>query len=96
MFKKLKYIPLTLALTLSLTTLSAEDTAPTVDHLSVATMMIFDGKFDKAREELNEVDQSAANFDGSKYFTMLGVMDVKEKNTKILLVTLRKLLTQPP
>ncbi|HID17967.1 TPA: hypothetical protein EYP27_00310, partial [Candidatus Bathyarchaeota archaeon] len=25
---------------------------PKIDHLSLATMMIFDGKFDKAREEL--------------------------------------------
>ncbi len=104
MFKKLKQIPLTLALTLSLTTLSAEDTAPAVDHLSVATMMIFDGKFDKAREELDEVDQSAENFDASKYFTMLGVMDVKEKKyqesighfNKAVEATTIKVYTPPP
>lgn len=78
MMKQVKYLPLLLAL--SLTSLSASnDTAPAVDHMSVATMMIFDGKFEKAREELDEVDQTAENFDGSKYFTMLGVMDVKEK-----------------
>ncbi|CAA6817717.1 MAG: Unknown protein [uncultured Sulfurovum sp.] len=79
MFKKLKTIPLILVLVLSLTTINAQEATPTIDHMSVATMMIFDGKFDKAREELDEVDQRADNFDGSKYFTMLGVMDVKEK-----------------
>ncbi|CAA6809441.1 MAG: Unknown protein, partial [uncultured Sulfurovum sp.] len=68
-------------LALSLTSLSGSNdvTAPTIDHMSVATMMIFDGKFEKAREALDEVDQTAVNFDAGKYFTMLGVMDVKEK-----------------
>lgn len=104
MFKELKPLPLALALTLSLTTLSADDIAPTVDHMSVATMMIFDGKFDKARKELDEVDQSATNFDGAKYFTLLGVMDVKKKNyqasinhfNKAVEATKIKVYTPPP
>jgi len=79
MMKQVKYLPLLLALSLTSLSASNDDAAPTIDHMSVATMMIFDGKFDKAREELDEVDQSAPDFDGSKYFTMLGVMDVKEK-----------------
>lgn len=77
MLKNVKYLPLILAL--SMMSMYADETAPAVDHLSVATMMVFDGKFDKAREELDEVDQSAENFDAEKYFTLLGVMDVKEK-----------------
>lgn len=105
MFKELKIIPLTLALTLSLTTINAQETdAPTIDHMSVATMMIFDGKFDKARAELDEVDQEAENFDAAKYFTMLGVMDVKEKKyaesiehfNKAVEATTVKVYTPPP
>jgi len=104
MFKELKPLPLALALTLSLTTLSADDIAPTVDHMSVATMMIFDGKFDKARQELDEVDQNTPNFDASKYFTLLGVMDVKKKNyqasinhfNKAVEATKIKVYTPPP
>ncbi|MBU1668233.1 hypothetical protein KKC13_07415 [bacterium] len=76
MLKNIKYLPLVLAL--SMMPIDAK-TAPAVDHMSVATMMIFDGKFDKAREELDEVDTKAENFDAAKYFTLLGVMDVKEK-----------------
>ncbi len=77
---------------------------PTIDHLSVATMMIFDGKFDKAREELDEVDQRDPSFDAAKYFTMLGVLDVKEKRyadsikhfKKAIEATKVKVYTPPP
>ncbi len=75
-----KYISLTLVLIFSLSTLSAsEEEAVVIDHLSVARMMIFDGQYNKARAELDEVDQTAFSFDGSRYFSMLGVMSVKEK-----------------
>ena len=76
---KVKYLPLVLAL--SLTTLSAknDEPAPTVDHMSLATMMIFDGKFDKAKKELEAIDQTAPNFDAAKYHTMIGVLAVKQK-----------------
>lgn len=80
MLKNVKYLPLILAL--SMMPINADETAPAVDHISVATMMVFDGKFDKAREELDEVDQSAKDFDAEKYFTLLGVMDVKDKKFK--------------
>lgn len=71
--------PLALVLSLSLTTLHAEEVAPTVDHMSLATMMIFDGKYDKAEEELDAVDQDAPHFDAAKYHTMLGVLAVKKE-----------------
>lgn len=88
MFKQLK--PLVLIFGLSLTTLQAKEVAPTIDHMSVATMMILDGKYDKARNELDEVDQEAPNFNGSKYFTMLGVIAVKEKNYEESIVHFNK------
>ncbi|MCH9741406.1 MAG: hypothetical protein K0U38_11305 [Epsilonproteobacteria bacterium] len=76
---KVKYLPLILAL--SLMSLHAEETAqaPTVDHMSLATMMIFDGKYEKAQKELEAVDQSSDYFDAAKYHTMLGVLAVKKK-----------------
>ncbi|CAA6820938.1 MAG: Unknown protein [uncultured Sulfurovum sp.] len=104
MMKQVKYLPLLLALSLTSLSASNDATAPTVDHMSVATMMIFDGKFEKAREELDEVDQTAPNFNGSKYFTMLGVMDVKEKKysesivhfNKAVEATTTKVYAPPP
>ena len=105
MMKHIQYLPLLVALALMpLSATNDDDVAPTVDHLSVATMMIFDGKYDKAREELDEVDQTAPNFDGSKYFSMLGVMDVKEKKyslsiehfNKAVEATKAKKYTPPP
>jgi len=104
MMKQVKYLPLLLALSLTSLSASNDAPAPTIDHMSVATMMIFDGKFDKAREELDEVDQTAPNFDASKYFTMLGVMDVKEKKyaesivnfNKAVEATTTKVYTPPP
>lgn len=104
MFKNIKYLALVLAL--AYLPLSAEETidAPKIDHLSLATMMIFDGKFDKAREELKEVDQDAIDFDGSRYYTMVGVMAVKEKDynssieafNKAIEATINKVYTPPP
>ncbi|HHH19634.1 MAG TPA: hypothetical protein ENK86_03870 [Campylobacterales bacterium] len=75
---KVKYLPLILVL--SLGTLQAKkDDAPAIDHLANATMMIFDGKFDKAEKELDAVDQTAPNFDAAKYHTMIGVLAVKKE-----------------
>lgn len=88
MFKNLK--PLALILALSLTTVNAKEATPTIDHMSVATMMILDGKYKKARNELDEVNQDSPNFDASRYFTMLGVIDVKEKSYQASIVNFDK------
>jgi len=90
MRKTIQHLPLLVALNLMPLMAQNSEVQPTVDHMSVATMMIFDGKFDKAREELDEVDQEAENFDAAKYFTMLGVMDVKEKKYADSIVNFNK------
>ena len=78
MMKQVKYLPLLLAL--SLTSLSAKNNTPTIDHMANASMMIFDGKFQKAKNELDMIDQSSPTFDAAKYYTIMGVLDVKEKD----------------
>lgn len=78
---KVKYLPLVLAL--SMGTLHAkQDTTPAIDHMANATMMIFDGKFEKAQTELDAVDQTAPEFDAAKYHTMRGVLAVKKEAYK--------------
>lgn len=76
---KVKYLPLILALSLGTLQAKEEDT-PTLDHMSLATMMIFDGKYDKAQKELDAVDQSSPDFDAAKYHTMVGVLAVKKED----------------
>lgn len=104
MLKTVKYLPLLWALSMMPLSAKTDDTAPVVDHLSVATMMIFDGKYDKAREELDNVDPSSQEFDAEKYYTMLGVLDVKEEKyqdsitnfNKAVEATKIKIYTAPP
>jgi len=61
--------------------LAAEDLPDdSVDHLSLATMMVYDAKYDRARDELNLVDQKKSDFDPARYFTIKGVLASKIHN----------------
>jgi len=64
--------------------LSAKDSASEqdFDHLGLATMMIYDANYEKAKEELSLVDKNAKNFDGANYYTVVGVLNSKEKKTQ--------------
>jgi tetratricopeptide (TPR) repeat protein len=57
----------------------AQDPAQTaqVDRLALATLMIHDGRYDKAEEELSQVDKSSSTFDAARYYTIRGVLDSK-------------------
>ena len=62
-----------------------EDDIPEVDHLSLATMMVYDGKFDKANAELLEAKNYDKNLDMSKYYTIQGVIAMRqEKHTQAI------------
>lgn len=60
--------------------LSAATDQNDVDHIALATLMIYDGKFDQAQAELALVDQNAANFDAAKFYTTQGVLETKRDN----------------
>ena len=68
----------------------AQDKEPLVNHLALATLMIYDGKFDKASEELELVDKSSKTYDGAKYYTVKGVLDTKTANHKGAIVNYKK------
>lgn len=53
-----------------------------VNHLSLATLMIYDARYDKAQEELSLVDKKSNRFDASDYFSVVGVLNSKLGNTK--------------
>jgi len=50
-----------------------------VDHLALATLMIYDAKYDKAQAELKLVDKESPNYDSAKYHTVSGVLNSKLK-----------------
>lgn len=53
-----------------------------LDHLALATLMIYDAKYDKAQEELNLVNKSSKKFDGANYYTVVGVLNSKLSKTQ--------------
>lgn len=55
-----------------------EDVAQ-VDHLSLASMMVYDGKFDKAKVALEEAKKYDADLDLSKYYTIKGVIAMRQE-----------------
>jgi tetratricopeptide (TPR) repeat protein len=69
-----KFIQLLLLISLS-TSLFAKESL--VDHLSVATLLIYDGKYEKAEDELDLVDTKSDSFDEAKYYTIKGVLASK-------------------
>ncbi len=61
-----------------------------INHLSLATLMIYDASYDKAKDELALVNKSAKEFDESKYYTIKGVLATKTKNYKDAIVNYNK------
>lgn len=57
----------------------ANETEAEIDHMALATLMVYDGKYDIAREELNLIDSSSATYDAAKFQTVLGVIDSKQE-----------------
>lgn len=48
-----------------------------IDHLALASLMIYDGRLDKAEEELAQVDLLSETFDKARYYTIRGVLASK-------------------
>ena len=79
---KIKNILKTLSLVVLLSVSSnAKTIDDSVDHVGLATMMIYDARYKKAKEELDLVDKKSPKFDGANYYTVLGVYNSKLKNT---------------
>ena len=55
------------------------EAVPEVDHMSLASMMVYDGKFDKANAELAEAKEYDKNIDMSKYYTIKGVIAMRQE-----------------
>jgi tetratricopeptide (TPR) repeat protein len=62
--------------------LNAKESVDEVNHLALATLMIYDANYEKAKEELSLVDKNSDKYDAAKYFTVLGVLNSKEGKTQ--------------
>lgn len=71
-----------LLIALNISVLAQDKNEEVVDHLALATLMIYDGKYDVAREELSQVNQNELKFDNAKYYTVWGVLYSKLEDHK--------------
>lgn len=63
---------------------------PEVDHLALASMMVYDGKFKKANAELLEAKSSDKNLDMAKYYTIKGVIAMRQEKHALAIDFLQK------
>ena len=63
---------------------------PDVDHLALASMMVYDSKFDKAHAELEEARKADKNLDMSKYYTIKSVIAMRQENHAQAIEDLKK------
>jgi tetratricopeptide (TPR) repeat protein len=61
-----------------------------VDHISLATLMIYDAKYDKARNELRLVSPTASYYDAAKFYTVSGVLESKLEHHNEAIFNYRK------
>ncbi len=78
MLKKIITISLVLFLTYSLQAKEAEE--QTINHMEIATIMYYDGKYDKALEELRQAKDSHTKIEWDKYHNMRGLIFLKNEN----------------
>ncbi|MDD2905710.1 MAG: hypothetical protein PHH41_00655 [Sulfurimonas sp.] len=73
----------TLLLTIFLSSLLyAQESAQEINHIALATQMIYDANYAKAKEELALLDKKSPSFDAANYYTALGVLHSKEQETQ--------------
>jgi tetratricopeptide (TPR) repeat protein len=58
---------------------AVQSEVPDVDHLALASMLVYDGEFTKANAELAEAKKSGQNIDMSKYYTIKGVIMMRQE-----------------
>ncbi|MDM5271537.1 hypothetical protein PGH07_05070 [Sulfurovum sp. zt1-1] len=88
----------------SVLTLQAKETEDqTINHMEIATIMYYDGKYDKALDELQKAKESHMDIEWDKYHNMRGLIFLKEENYqssinafKEAILATRKKVYQPP
>ena len=81
-------------LTLSIFVEAKNDDILEVDHLSLASMMVYDGKFKKAKAELEEARKYDEDLDMSKYYTIKGVISMRQERHSQAITYLKKAVVE--
>lgn len=85
-----KIISIILAMSIfAISSFSKEDEMD-VDHLAMASMMIYDAKYEIAKDELKLVNQKASSFDAAKFYTVSGVLESKLGNNENAIIHYKK------
>jgi tetratricopeptide (TPR) repeat protein len=58
----------------------APENAQGIDYLGIAAVMIRDGNFERAKNALNQVDTSDEDLDLARYFTLRGLLNLRQQN----------------
>jgi len=86
-----KVLKITLCIGMLCTFVGAkEEVVPEIDHLAVASLMTFDGKFDKANAELAEAKKHDKNLDLAKYYTIKSVIAMQKNEHTQAIEALKK------
>ncbi|HID00477.1 MAG TPA: tetratricopeptide repeat protein [Sulfurovum sp.] len=62
----------------------------TINHVEIATILFYDGKYDKALESLQKAKESHMDIDWVKYYSMKGIIALKEERYKEAISELHK------
>ncbi|HFS85055.1 MAG TPA: tetratricopeptide repeat protein, partial [Epsilonproteobacteria bacterium] len=76
MLKKTLFVVSVLFLTLTLQAQESEE--QTITHMEIATIMYYDGKYNKALEELDKAKDAHTDIEWDKYHNMRGLIFLKE------------------
>ncbi len=79
MLKRRTIYPLLLTFALSMADAAKEPAEPVVNYVELATIMYYDGKYDKAVEELQLAKDSHTNIEWDKYHMLRGLIFSKDE-----------------
>lgn len=103
MLKKLLILLSVLFIATTSTVSAKKEKVVEVNHVSVATILFYDGKYDKALEELQKAKDSHTDIDWSKYHSLRGMIFLRKENYSESIVSLklaieatRKKVYEPP
>ena len=98
-----KTILLSFALLLTYTLQAVEPEEQTINHMEIATIMYYDGKYDKALEELEKAKDTHTEMEWDKYHNMRGLIFLKDEKYaasidafKEAIIATRKKVYEPP
>ena len=101
MLKKIITLSVVLFLTCSLQAKETEE--QTINHMEIATIMYYDGKYDKALEELQLAKDSHTKIEWDKYHNMRGLIFLKNedygsaiKSFKEAIIATKQKVYEPP